>query len=246
MIFTHTGLMGDFVLTWPIASWFLKTKREKIDFVLPDISCFSQIDRLLLEQPFTNSLTKVPYKVLNYNCGGQPYKFNPEDFGIKGEYRNLGFRSGPPLDKWCPYFVADEHGFGVDEEFQIKIFDIVKSNQIYACNPIISTEKELQFGLKKKLFGSKIISKMTPSNTHFLSPENDLYFNLSLIKSGYHTYVSEGGLSIILDLMNVDYTVFSLEEFALDEPTKENLYYKPNNSKRRYISLREEDFAILK
>jgi hypothetical protein len=246
MIFTHTGLMGDFVLTWPIASWFFKTKGQKIDFVLPDIPCFSQIDRLLLEQTFTNSLTKIPYKVSHYLCGGQPYKFNPENFGIKGEYRNLGFRSKPTFDKWCPYFIAAEHGFGVDEEFQIKIHNTIKSNKIYACPPIIPTDKKLQFGLKKRLFGSEIISKITPSNAEFLSPENDLYFNLLLIKSGYHTYVSEGGLSIILDSMNVDYTVYCLEEFKPTEPTKEKLYYKPNNFKRRYISLREDPFPILK
>ena len=34
MIFTHTGLMGDFVQTWPIASWYYKQTGEKITFVL--------------------------------------------------------------------------------------------------------------------------------------------------------------------------------------------------------------------
>jgi hypothetical protein len=83
MIFTHTGLMGDFVQTWPIASWYYKQTGEKITFVLANVPCFKDIAELTLNQPFTKEIVKVPHVVENYSMGGQPYKFNPSNFGLK-------------------------------------------------------------------------------------------------------------------------------------------------------------------
>jgi hypothetical protein len=121
IILTHCGKLGDMLYSLPVASWLARERGCKSHWVLPtNFEPFNYIRNLLMLQPFVSRGTLVPHRVDNYDCGGQPYKFNPADFGIQGEYYNLGFRAYP--NKFLPAFYAEEHGFGYDPDFRLKIY----------------------------------------------------------------------------------------------------------------------------
>jgi hypothetical protein len=112
--------LGDFVYTWPIAAWFHQHTGRKVHWVLPEFfGPFKYIERLLRLQTFTQDVTLVSYRVANYSHGGQPYQFNPKDYGVEGEYFNLGFRGYP--DRFIPHYLAQEHSFGVDESWELEL-----------------------------------------------------------------------------------------------------------------------------
>jgi hypothetical protein len=242
MIFTHTGLMGDFVQTWPIASWYYKQTGEKITFVLADIPCFKDIAELTLNQPFTKEIIKVPHKIENYRMGGQPYKFNPSEFGIKGEYLNLGFRDYP-REEWVPYFMAAEYDLGVDLDYVINVSGIEAStNEIVVNRPFIQSKeaKKIYDDCGKREWGHFMLSNYIPSQSKFLTGEKSLYADLVTMKQAKHTYVSEGGLAVLIDLMDINYTIYYKEKPAHPGWWMEQVYYKPNNPKRQFIAIPEE------
>lgn len=135
IILTHTGKLGDFLYCLPIASWLARERGCKIHWVLPgSFNPFNFISNLLMLQPFTSRVSIVPFEIQNFDCGGQPYKFDPWQFqsplvpvtqermrGDEGEYYNLGFRSYP--DKFISAFYAEEYGLGYDVDFELKIWD---------------------------------------------------------------------------------------------------------------------------
>ena len=241
MIFTHTGLLGDFIQTWPIASWYYQNTGQKIDFVVTDADCFKDIAELTLKQPFANSIRKVPFKVTDYGCGGQPYKFNPADFGINGEYINVGYPCYPQIEHgWIPYLIASEHNFGVDENFVINIpvKEAVNTDVLVSKPFIIEQNQKLQYdGLGKREWGVFMLSYFVPSSVKTISGKNGLYADLCQIKQASHTYVSEGGLSIILDLMDINFTMYYREQGGCDGRWFESVYYRQNNPKRKFISI---------
>lgn len=246
MIFTHTGLMGDFVQTWPIASWYYKQTGKKITFVLADVPCFKDIDQLLLKQPFTERLIKVPHVVEHFGRGGQPYKFNPSDFGVHGEYINLGFRGWPEPEvnprNWAPYYVADEYGFDVDLDYVIEIDGIPNSTDDIIINTFETPTDfypKLYNDGNKKSWGEFMLLNYKPSRGKLLTPGKGLYYDLQLMKNAQHTYTSEGGMSVILDLMDINYTVYYKERDRYPGWWFELVYYKPNNSKRHFIGVPE-------
>jgi hypothetical protein len=120
IILTHCGQLGDFIYSLPIASWLWKENGRKIHFVLPrDFGPFRSIETLLLLQPFTARVSLVDYRVAHYGHGGQPYKFNPAQFGLPGDYINLGLRGAP--NRFITEFMADEYRLGWDEEFTLNL-----------------------------------------------------------------------------------------------------------------------------
>lgn len=135
MILTHCGKLGDFIYAWPIASWLYKTAGHKIHFVLPRcFKPFTQIESLLKLQDFFGQLTLVDHKVKTYGCGGQPYRFDPADYGIEDKYYNIGFNTWP--NKYVTEYQAEEHGFGYDKEWKLNLGQ-------YNCKPeeIVVTEQ---------------------------------------------------------------------------------------------------------
>jgi hypothetical protein len=238
MIFTHTGLMGDFVQTWPIASWYYKQTGEKITFVLADVPCFKSIDELLLKQPFTKNLIKIPFHVEHWNMGGQPYKFNPADYGIQGEYINLGFRDYPQ-GSWTPFYVAAEYNLGVDMDYVIHV-----EGEEASTNNIVVNRFEGDYtpprasynDTGKKEWGDLILKHYVPTRSMLLTPGNGLYHDLTVMKTAQHTYAAEGGIAAILDLMDVNYTIYFKGDLSAGL-WMENLYYKPGNLKRHFISI---------
>jgi hypothetical protein len=116
LILTHCGKLGDFVYAWPIAAWIHRRTGRKIHWVLPRaFTPFQRLQSLLLRQGFSDRVTLVDFPVRSHACGGQPYRFNPADYGVKGEYLNLGFRRWP--NKFVTAFQAEEHGLGWAEDW---------------------------------------------------------------------------------------------------------------------------------
>jgi len=246
MIFTHTGLMGDFVQTWPIASWYYKQTGEKITFVLANVPCFNTIDELLLKQPFTEKLIKVPHKVDHWGMGGQPYRFNPADFGIYGEYVNLGFRGWPEPEvnskKWVPFFVANEYRFDVDLDYVIEVEGTPNSTNDIIINRFESPadfQSKLYDDGGKRNWGEYMLTNYIPARSKLLTPGKGLYHDLMLMKNSKHVYTSEGGIAAILDLMDIDFTIYYKERDRYPGWWFEDVYYKPNNLKRQFISVPE-------
>jgi hypothetical protein len=120
LILTHCGKLGDFVYAWPIAAWLHRQTGRKIHWVLPrGFGPFRRLESLLLLQEFSAQLTLVDFPVRCFGCGGQPYRFNPGDYGVPGDYFNLGFRWWP--NKFVTPYQAEEHGLGWDPDWVLDL-----------------------------------------------------------------------------------------------------------------------------
>lgn len=121
VIFTHCGKLGDMLYALPVAEWFYRTHGRKVHWVLPHgFGPFHYIRELLVLQEHCHDVTLVHHKLANLDAGGQPYRFNPADHGIEGEYFNLGFRDYP--DRFIPAFYASEHGFGFVPGYRLRLW----------------------------------------------------------------------------------------------------------------------------
>ena len=87
MIFTNVSRLGDFLLLWPVASWYYKETGDKIHWVLSDnFTLYHKIEKMLMMQKMTK---KVSYVNVGTNAGDiNDWKFNPFDFGISCDYYN--------------------------------------------------------------------------------------------------------------------------------------------------------------
>ena len=120
LILTHCGKLGDLIYAWPIAAWVQRTTGRKIHWVLPRrFVPFQRVESLLLRQKFSERVTLVDFPVRCQGCGGQPYHFNPADYGVAGDYLNLGFRWWP--NKFVTAFQAQEHGLGWDADWVLDV-----------------------------------------------------------------------------------------------------------------------------
>ncbi len=153
MVFTHTGRLGDFFCMLPVLSWWHKENPDKeIHIVLAgNIDFVSSAIELCSLVPFINSIKTCEHQVKN-TTGGQPYQFNPNDYGYAcDEYINIGFRSHP--DKFIPQFFAEEHGFGVDVDFKIELpdcfdLDLRKEHRDKTAYSLATAGKDSRYELK--------------------------------------------------------------------------------------------------
>lgn len=125
IILTHCGKLGDMLYALPIAEWFYRQHGRRVHWVLP--SCFgpfNYIEALLRLQPHCADVTLCGHKLANLDAGGQPYRFNPADYGIPcgphGEgYFNLGFRGYP--DRFISAYYAAEHGLDYVRGYRLEL-----------------------------------------------------------------------------------------------------------------------------
>lgn len=120
IILTHCGKLGDMLYCLPIAEWFWQRHGRRTHWVLPSgFGPFRYIGRLLMAQGHCAGVMLVPFKVENYDCGGQPYRFNPAAYGIEGEHYNLGFRHYP--NAYLSHFYCDEYGLDYVRDYRMSI-----------------------------------------------------------------------------------------------------------------------------
>jgi len=162
MILTHTGKLGDFAFALPIAQWLYR-RGEKTHWVLTNnFKPFSHIESLLCRQPFTERVTLVPFPVQHWGRGGQPYRFSPADYGVRGEYLNIGFRNYPGVGLWrwksdlpnkyVAAYYAEEHKVGYDDDFTLDIGDPIIGADIILTEQLggeIDTDEDILTVLQK-------------------------------------------------------------------------------------------------
>jgi hypothetical protein len=137
---THCGKLGDLIASLPVASWLYKTRGKQIHFVLARrFQPFTQIKSLLMLQEMTAEVTLAEFPVRDWECGGTPYRFDPNRFYVPAkEYYNFGFRRHPR--RFVPEYIAEEHGLGYDPEFRLELGEYSKSDEILCSDEYMLTE----------------------------------------------------------------------------------------------------------
>lgn len=205
IVLTHCGKFGDFLYSLPIGSWLHKTTGEKIHWVLPEMfGPFRYITKLLEYQDITGQVSLVPYKVENYGCGGQPYKFDPAKFGIEGKYYNLGLRHYPNC--FITEFMAQEYRLGWDKDF-------VLQTQPVMPEPGLEVRTE-------QLQGD--VWNVAPNAKTFIVP-SDLYDIAVFMKSGSIRHCWFSGVAVMCYFMRVPQIVYGnppkhLRDMFLPQP----------------------------
>ena len=177
MILTHCGKLGDFVYTWPIAQWVYETTGDKVDFVLP--KCFKPfrfVKSLLEIQEFTGTVNFVSFRPLTYGCGGQPYRFNPRDYGYPGDYINLGFRTWP--NKYVTEFQAEEHGLKYCSNWKLNLGEPEKPLLVVCATeqPCISAKTGERIDLELDvLYNARRMARSTVRKCYFSGMAAILY-----------------------------------------------------------------------
>ena len=189
IVLTHTGKLGDFILMLPIGSWFYKSTGKKIHWVLPKcVPGFDKIDTLLYQQEMTSRISYINFMTLHYNMGGQPFIFDPRNYGIKCDvYYNLGYKSRP--NKYAPAFVAEQIGLDYDRDF---ILDI--GEKIEKTDEILCTNEELM--------------KFMPPDAKLIDFKQKILYNLKRMQAARlaHAYKNAGG--VMLSQANIPFILW--------------------------------------
>ena len=192
IVLSHTGKLGDFLYCLQIASWLTRIRGCKIHWVLPStFNPFNYISDLLMMQPFTSRVSIVPFKIENFDCGGQPYKFNPADFGIEVEYYNFGFRHYP--DKYVSAFYAEEHGFGYDVDYRIKLWSDADAGLINKTDEVLRSSEGAM---------AKLVPHAIPMGTH-----EDLLTLTQRMQAAKEVHTWFCGLAILCWMSSIPVTV---------------------------------------
>lgn len=214
IVLTHCGKLGDFIHTWPIAAWLHKTTGRKIHWVLP--MCFKpfrQIKSLAEHQTFHHDLTLVDYPVQTYGCGGQPYRFNPRKYGIRGEYYNLGFRDYP--DTFATDYQAQEHGFTWDRSWVLNLGEPIQSEM---REMVVMTEQ-----------------KCMPSLPHQrIDLNKDVLFNAKRMASAYERHCYFSGVATILYFAKIPFVLYRNDWHA-----RNDYYFLDSSLIQRIVHLKQ-------
>jgi hypothetical protein len=212
MIFTNVSRLGDFLLLWPVASWYYKETGDKIHWVLSDnFPIYRKIENLMMLQEMTK---KVSYVDVGTNAGDtNDWKFNPSSFGIEGDYYNFGFFSHP--QEYMPNFYAKEYGFGVDNDFVINLGD----EESY------KNKDEYAVWLEASSYWNTKIKKYAPKNSIELN--SDFVHDAKLAKYASDIYCTMGGFAVLMDLCNVKCKLFAERSLVYSSIVNgEHMYYR--------------------
>ncbi len=137
---THCGKLGDLIASLPVASWLFKTRGKRIHFVLArSFAPFTLVRSLLMMQEMTAEVTLAEFPVRDWECGGTPYKFDPNRYYVPAmEYYNFGFRRHPR--RFVPEYVAEEHGLGYDPNFKLSLGDYPRTDEILCSDEYMREE----------------------------------------------------------------------------------------------------------
>lgn len=182
IVVTHCGKLGDFIACLPVASWLYKTRCQKIHFVLArGFTLFEQTRSLLMLQEMTDAVTLADFPVSDWEKGGQPYKHNPNQFGVTApEYYNFGFRRTPRC--FVPEYVAGEHGLGYDKDFKLSLGQVERSNEVLISDSFMSVEIP---------------------NAQVIDHSQDVLTNARRMAAARESHVCQSGLFHVLDWAGV-------------------------------------------
>jgi hypothetical protein len=217
MIFTNVSRLGDFLLLWPVASWYYKETGDRIHWVLSDnFPLYHKIEKIIMLQDMTE---KVSYVNVGTNAGDiNDWKFNPADFGINGDYYNFGFFSHP--SEYMPNFYAKRYDFGVDYEFIINLGDEndYKNKNEYNVWIDSSPYREEKGKLKKYV----------PSES--IELKSDFLSDAKLSKYASNVYCTMGGFTVLMDMCDVKCKIFAPRSLIYTSiKNGEHMYYRNNH-----------------
>lgn len=215
MIFTAFSRLGDFMLTWPVASWYYKTHGEKIHWVLPkpleneEHSNYNlylekynlfKIKNLLECQDFTEKVTYIPIT--------ERWQFNPEKYGIEGKYCNFGIWWTREFD-YIPGVYGKRYGLGFDKDFVIKY----KKIECPTYNDVW-----IETAVWRDNVGS--LRKIIPPDSHELNHNDDIEYNINISMNAKNVWTNGGGFAIMMDLLKKPIIIHKTKfEFELgDKP----------------------------
>jgi hypothetical protein len=194
IVLTHSGKLGDFIYTWPIASWLRNTTGRKIHWVLAEcFRPFRKVVNLTMLQPFTEKVSFVNFPVQTYGCGGQPYRFYPAEYGIEGEYYNLGFRWWPK-GKFVTQYIAEEHDFKWDENYILNITEPHKELNEY------ENIKEERVGTEQEV--------IPLSQSEKLDLNKDILFNVRRMACARERHCFFSGMAAILYFAEIPFYLY--------------------------------------
>lgn len=187
IVVTTMGKVGDAMLTLPVASKLYRDTGKKILYAIPPM--WSKCKDLIKIQPFVEDVVIVDFPVEGYGYGGQPYKFNPNDFGIPCEvYYNLGFRDYP-YSTYVPKFYAEEYGLDYDRDFVLYLGEVEATDEILCAEPAL-----LELGC------------VTDESAQILDIWNDnILLGARAMKAAKERHCFFSGMAVILDLANVPF-----------------------------------------
>lgn len=196
IIVTNTGKLGDFMLCFPVASWLYKRYNKKIHWVITkNFPGAEQCDTLIMNQEMTGKLTYIDYDVNFSQYGGQPYKFDPNLFGVNCEkYYNFGYR-GPP-DKYACEFMAEEYNIGYDEDFCLNLGDDLPKTDKILC-------------------ARNNIKDMIPQS-EMIDLNLKVLDNLRILKSAKVAYCWKDAAGVALSLAKVPFVLFRPNKQTFD------------------------------
>lgn len=210
---THCGKLGDFLYCLPIASWLARERGVTIRWALAErFHPFYHIGPLLRTLPFTEDVTLTMNPIRDFEAGGQPYRFDPNEYGVSGPYLNLGIRSYP--DTFMTAYCAGEHGVGWDEDFTLELGDVEPTDKI--------------------LRGEQVeIAKMVPE-----SEEYPIYIDLlklaRMLKAAKERHLWYSGPATLMYLARVPFNLW----WERGHPARE-LYLNPRHFGGALITERE-------
>lgn len=191
MIVTHMGKMGDFIYALPIADWLYKKRNEKITFVLSNkFEPFRGCVSLLEDQEMTERVVLIDHGADNYMMGGQPYRFNPADFGVEGEYVNIGLKA--PAERFMTEELARQNGLGWTKDFVLDTGNYT--------------------GLKYGAFVTELlpmaVTKIRKEEVFVLNPTVDLKTNLAFAKTAKEVHCMYSGFAVACYFSRIPFILY--------------------------------------
>ncbi len=186
MILTNVSRMGDFLLTFPAAYQLYKTTGEKIHYVLTDrFQPYKSLESLVLYQEFVSSVSYVDIGTDAF----KDWKFSPSNYGIVGEYKNIGFPTYPT--KYLPEYFGELLGCGFDPNFTLKTPDPLDRYK----------DRDVHVKPSPYRADAGIFHRYINPNSVELSINDSVLLNIQYALGAKSVTIPQGGFSVVMELV---------------------------------------------
>lgn len=212
MIITHTGKLGDFFPSLIIPNYYWKQKNEKTTIILSKwFENVIGLEEFLLKQDFTEKVMFDKYVPDNFNLGGQPYKFQPEN--IYEPYFNLGMHTFPTI--YLGVLYANEYNLQYDFDIKLNFLDVDFPNELKG-KKLYSHFYEDRWD--KDRYGSTFTSDLSENGYEPIDPTKSLIYNLNLVYYSVDSIFYPNGFSTLVNLCDIKYNL-------INQSVNEGVYY---------------------
>jgi hypothetical protein len=201
MIFTNISWLGDFFMLWPVASWYNKTHNKKIHFVVTkNYYMYEKIKPFLELQNFCEKVTLLDIGTDAWDKN--QWIFNPNDYGIKGEYCNFGFKSH--IDEYMSQYYSKFYNFDWDREMKLILPDYL--------NIEIPDKVTIKIAHQENGYWNNWRSMM-PKDVTELSVEDPFMENVYKGYKSNERYLGSSSFAILMDMLGLKSTIYAGKGF---------------------------------